>query len=335
MKALRILLVVAMSMLLVSSAFAQEFSVGGNANFSVSFDSTEVGDADAATDITLGSGGEVSLEGSASKELDNGATVEISGTALLEMGSIANDGISLKYTNGPLTVSMLEADRPGAFGMGKDEKVLYDPVYEGEFVGEQGIAFAYAAESMTFTTTVNYANFETDDDDAIAMNRIGVRPHVEMKAGSATITAAVEYLAEFPTNTDADGPTTANFGGGANVEAALGNITVGAAAAYGIEGGTDEAGDDVDATDLMAVYGYATMAVGAGEVGVGGGYNVTSIENVDDDATSMQVNAAYSQGDIVVPGLELIIAAGYGVAEDSAKVETTKSGATVTLEYSF
>jgi hypothetical protein len=156
-----------------------------------------------------------------------------------------------------------------------------------------------------------------------------------MDAGGLTIKAAAEFLSEFPPDTDADGPTVSKFGGGAGVEAELGAITVGAAASYGVTGGKDEEGEDVDQTTIMSAYAYATMSVGPGTIGVAGGYNLETIEDVDDDAMGMQVNLAYVQDDVIIPGMVLETGFGYGSAEDHDTVEATKMGAKVKLIYKF
>ena len=344
MKALRILLVAAMAMMMVSGAFAQELEIGGEAEYSIEFDNTEVGDADAVTNIALGDGGNVALTGTVSKELDNGATVSLEGVAILEYDSIGNDGFSLTYANGPLTVKMLDADRDGFMSKGLDVYVPQDELYCGELADGRDISFAYAGDTMKFVTTLNWNSGTSEyvlivDDEEITnevdVNKIGVHPYVEMTAGPATIKALVEVVNKFPQNTDADGPTVTHFGGGVGVEANLGAIEVGASGGYAVLGGTNYAGDDVDATNQMSMYAYAKMAVGAGTVGVGGGYDMESIDDVDDDYSGYQVNFGYEQGDIVVPGLTFKVGAGYAFNESHSKVETTKTGGSVTLVYGF
>jgi hypothetical protein len=80
MKALRILLAVAVSMLMVGSVFAVspvELDLSGDAEFWFEYTSSEVGDADAVNAIEVGdTGGELNLKATASKELDNGAVAE-------------------------------------------------------------------------------------------------------------------------------------------------------------------------------------------------------------------------------------------------------------------
>lgn len=357
MKALRILLVAAMAMMMVSGAFAQEFTMGGRADYDVEFSSTEVGDADADTNIKLGDGGRVQFIGTASKELDNGATVEASGTLHLETGGPAVDSTKIKYMNGPLTVTMLKADRPSFMSKGPDFYVPQDPLYNGEWVAEKGVSFEYDnGEGMKFVNTLNWENFDKavtktamliDDETkeeigtveaavtTYNMNRIGVHPYVEMGMGAATVKAGIEYVSEFQQNTDADGPTTSNFGGGVGVYATLGAIDVGVSGGYAVKGGKDAAGKDIDATNQMSMYAYMKMAAGAGTFGVAGGYDMESIDNVDDDYTGYQFNVSYEQGDVIVPGLSLAVGGGYAFNESHKKVETTKTGGKVRLRYEF
>ncbi len=330
MKALRILLVVAVSMMMVGSAFAEvTFDMGARADYNITVESAEIDDADAVTVVKIGDGGRVQFLGNASKELDNGATAELEGTLHLETGGAEVDWAQFRYINGPLTVSMLNAERPGTFKKGMD---LYIPEaagdpgrYQNDYVEEQGVCFQYAGEGMEFATTLNVHGD----------NRIGVRPYVEMAAGPATIRGAVEYASEFPEDTDADGPTANSYGGGASVVADLGTIEVSVSAAYGIEGGTDDAGDDIDETAIMSAYAYATMAVGAGEIGVMGGYNMETVDNVDDDAIGVQGHVSYEQGDIIVPGLKLTVSAGFGSATDHSDVDSTVAGGKLRLRYSY
>jgi hypothetical protein len=327
MKALRILLVAAMAMMMVSGAFAQdyEFSMGGRADYSLEFTNEEVGDADAVTTIETSDGGRVQFKGNVSKELANGATAALVGVLHLERDGASVDDTKVKYISGPLTVTMIKASRESFMDKGPDFYVPQDPLYCGEMVDEKGISFEYAGEGMTFMTTVNY---EGD-------NRIGVHPYVEMGMGAATIKAAVEYVTEFPQDTDADGPTVSNFGGGVGLYTEMGALSLGVSGGYAVLGGKDDAGEDLDSTNQMSVYAYAKMSVGAGTLGLAGGYDMESIDEVDDDYTGYQVNASYEQGDIVVPGLKLSIGGGYAFNEDHDTVETTKTGGKVRLRYEF
>jgi len=340
MKALRILLVAAMAMMMVSGAFAQEFTMGGRADYEVEFSSTEVGDADAVTNIILGDGGRVQFIGSMSKELDNGATAAVEGTLHLETGGPVVDNTKIKYMNGPLTVIMLKAAREAAIKKGPDFYVPQGPLYATEMIAEKGVSFEYAGEGMKFITTLNWENFEkevtvADATAKVGMNRIGLHPYVEMGMGAATIKAAVEYLTEFQQNTDADGPTTSNFGGGVGVYTTLGAMEIGLSGGYLVKGGKDVAGKDIDATNQMSTYAYLKMAAGAGTIGVAGGYDMESIDNVDDDYTGYQMNVSYEQGNVIVPGLSLAVGGGYAFNEDHKKVETTKTGGKVRLRYEF
>jgi hypothetical protein len=327
MKALRILLVVAMAMTMVSSAFAADavFSMGGRADYELEFSSTEVGDADAVTMIKTGDGGRVQFKGNVSKDLDNGGTASLSGTLHLERNEAKVDDTKVKYSNGPLTVTMIKASREAAIKKGPDFYVPQGPLYATEMISEKGVSFEYAGEGMKVITTVNYEG----------SNKIGVHPYVEMGMGAATIKAAVEYLTEFPQDTDADGPTVSNFGGGVGVYTTMGALELGVSGGYLVKGGKDDAGDDLDATNQMSVYAYAKMAAGAGTIGVAGGYDMESIDNVDDDYTGYQMNVSYEQGNVIVPGLKLSVGAGYAYNEDHSKVETTKTGGKVRLRYEF
>lgn len=327
MKALRILLVAAMAMMMVSGAFAQdyEFSMGGRADYTLEFTNEEVGDADAVTTIETSDGGRVQLKGNVSKELDNGATAALEGVVNIERDAVKADAARVKYISGPLTVTMIKATRDSFMDKGNDFYIPQDPLYVGEMIDEKGISFEYAGEAMTFITTVNYEG----------ENRIGLHPYIEMGMGAASIKAAVEYVTEFPTDTDADGPTTSNFGGGVGLYTEMGAISLGVSGGYAVLGGTDDAGDDLDATNQMSVYFMSKIGVGPGEIGLNAGYDMESIDNVDDDYTGYQFNAVYEQKNFVVPGLKLDVAGGYAYNEDHATVETTKTGGKVRLRYEF
>jgi len=320
------LCVVAMSLLLVSSAFAQaEFSMGGRADYELTYESTEAGDADAVNKLMTSDGGRVQFKGVVSKELDNGATVKLEGVINIEREAVNMDNSRIYYMNGPLTVTMIKADRPGFMGKGVDVYVPQGPLYNCEWTGERGISFKYAGEGMTFTGTLNYQG----------SNKIAVRPALEMKVGPATLKAAVEYLTEFQQDLDADGPTVSNFGGGAGVELGLGDITIGASSAYGLKGGTDAAGDDIDQTAQMSAYSFVKVNVGPGTIGIGSGYDIEVVDNVDNDYVGYQANLGYEQGNIIVPGLKLAFGAGYAINTDHDDVENTKTGVKVRLRYEF
>jgi len=323
MKALRILLVAAMVMMMVPVAFA-DITMEGEAEYAVTFETVDDGDTD-TTNLTLGDGGRISFKGAAEKELDNGATVAVETRLDIKYDEIGKDYIRLKYMNGPLTVQMLKADRPGFMSKGLDKYVPEGPWYNCETTGERDISFAYAGEGMKFVGTLN----------VMGSNTVAVRPYVEMGLGAATLKAAVEYVTEFPTNTDADGPTKTTMGGGAGVEAGLGAITVGASGAYGIIGGTDDMGDDVEDVNKMSAYAFMKMGVGAGTVGLAGGYNMETADSYDNDKTSVQVNAGFEQGNIIVPGLTVKIGAGFATITDENDNETTKTGGNFKLVYGF
>jgi len=328
MKALRILLVAAMAMMMVGSAFAQdyEFSMGGRADYELEFSSTEVGDADAVTEIKTGDGGRVQLKGNVSKDLDNGATAALEGVINIERDSVGADAARVKYMNGPLTVTMIKASREAFMKKGPDFYVPQGPLYSGEeLVSEKGISFEYAGEAMKFVGTVNYEG----------SNKIGLHPFIEMNLGAATLKAAADFVSVFQQNTDADGPTESNFGGGVGLYASLGAIDVGVSGGYAVLGGKDAAGKDKDATNQMSTYAYMKMGVGAGTIGVAGGYNLESVDNVDNDLTGYQFNVSYEQGDVIVPGLKLAVGAGYSNKEDHSKVETKMTGGKVRLRYEF
>jgi hypothetical protein len=305
--------------------------MGGRADFELKYESSEVDKADAVKTMTLNDGGRVQLKGNVSKDLDNGATASLEAVVNVERSEVKSDAARVKYANGPLTVTMIKAQRPGTFKKGID---MYIPAaagdpgkYQNDWVSEQGVSFEYAGEGMKFATTLN-----VHPGDG---NRIGVRPYVEMMAAGATIRAAAEVVSDTPTNTDADGPKQMNFGGGVSAVATLGAIEVGASGAYGVKGGKDDAGKDVKKTNQMSVYGYAKMSVGAGAVQLAGGYNMQSVEDVDNDATGFQGTLSYEQKNVVVPGLILTATVGYASATDAAKVDSTLTGGKIRLRYEF
>jgi len=322
------ILCVVASLLLVTSAFAQdyEFSMGGRADYELEFTSTEVGDADAVTEIKTADGGRVQLKGNVSKELDNGATASLEGVINVERDSVGSDAARVKYINGPLTVTMIKAARPSFMSKGLDFYILQGPMYNGEGeVSEKGISFEYAGEGMKFATTVNYEG----------SNKIGVHPYIEMGMGAATVKAAVDVVSEFPQDTDADGPTVSDFGGGVGIETSMGAISLGVSGGYLVKGGKDDAGEDIDKTNVMSAYFYSKIAVGAGTIGLAGGYDAESIDNVDNDYSGFQVNAAYEQGNVIVPGLKLTAGVSYATNTDHDDVDTNKTGAKVRLRYEF
>lgn len=325
MKALRILLVAAMVMMMVPGAFA-EITMEGEAEYAVTYESEEVGDADAVNTLKLGDGGRISMKGVASKDLDNGATVEVSTRLDIKYDEIGKDYIRLKYMNGPLTVQMLKADRPGIINKGLDKYVPEGAWYGADKVGERDISFAYAGEAMTSTTTVNWQG----------ENKFGIREHVKLAMGALNLEVAGEYLMDsFPADLDADGPSKSIYGGGAALETTMGAIEAGVAGAYGITVETDEAGDDLDDVNTMSASFFVKMGVGAGTVGVAGIYNLETSDAYDEDKTGMQVNAGFEQGNIVVPGLTVKIGAGYGTITDENDVETNKVGGNFKLVYGF
>jgi hypothetical protein len=313
-------------MLVCASAFAEVDWMNGEAEYAITYESVEVGDADAVNTLELGDGGRISFEPSASKELDNGATVAVETRLDIKYDEIGKDYIRLKYMNGPLTVQMLKADRPGIINKGLDKYVPQDAWYGADKVGERDISFAYAGDAMTFTTTINWQG----------SNKFGIRPHVKMGLGALSVEVAAEYLMdEFQTDLDADGPTKTIMGGGAALETTMGAIEAGVAGAYGITTAKDDAGDDLDDVNTMSASFFVKAGIGAGTVGVAGIYNMETSDAYAEDKSGMQVNAGFEQGNIVVPGLTVKIGAGYSTETDENDVDTNKVGGNFKLVYGF
>lgn len=325
----RILVLAVAMMLVVFAAVAEDdgrFSVSGEAEYAVTYESTEVGDADAVNKLMLGDGGRVSIGVAASKDLDNGAKVAAEARLDMKYDEIGKDYIRIKYMNGPLTVQMLKAERPGPINKGLDKYVPEGPWYAVEATSERDISFKYAPEGgMVLTTTVNFKG----------SNTFALHQFVQMGLGAATVKAAAEYARDFAQDMDADGPTTSTYGGGVGVEASLGAISVGASGAYGIKAATDAAGVDADDVNTMSAYAFTKIAVGAGTLGLAGGYNLQTSDSYAEDKTSVQGNVGFEQGNIMVPGLTVKIGAGYATITSENDVETKKMGGNFKLVYGF
>jgi hypothetical protein len=323
----RILVLVAAMMMVMVPVFAQDqqVTVGGEAEYNVEYSSVEVGDADAVNKLMLGDAGRISLYGSASKDLANGAKASVETRFDIKYDEFGKDYIRLKYMNGPLTVQMLKADRPGIINKGLDKYVPEGAWYGVEATSERDVSFKYAPEGgMAFTTTINFKG----------SNFFAIRPHVAIPVGGLTAEAAVEYARDFAQDMDADGPTTSTYGGGAALEGAFGAIWFSVSGAYGITAATDVAGVDADDVNTLSAYASSKITVGTGTIGVAGGYNKQTSDSYANDKSSVQGNVTF-EFPVMVPGLKVQGGAGYVTITDQNDVDTKKTGGKFAVVYGF
>jgi len=329
MKRITVVLLVVASLMFVSNVFAADANkveIGGTGEYSLTFESVKAEGADDKTYMKLGDGDKIWVKATAEKTLDTGTVVAIGGGFELKPGSFDKGDRWIKVTSGATTWQIFTPDAPDCFGKGQD---VYLPdagvgPYEAKgWVKDRGFSMKYAAETMTFVATVRYQGG----------NEMGIRPHVQLKAGPATIKLAGEYYMKKGEDTDAK-EVTNSFGGGVHVETSAGIATIGGAGTYSSEGGTTADDKDKSTQTTMSGTVYAKVNVGPGTVGAGAMYTQWKDDDSKAEKTSLGTYVSYEMGNFIAQGLKLKLGAGMAMGGEDLD-GSDKTGGKVVLAYGF
>lgn len=323
------MLAVLATLFVVQGALAElSFSAAFRADHDMKMTSKETSGDDVKT-REQSVGGRVSFEVKGRKEAESGLYAEGVGVAHIKLdGTVGMDNARLIIGTSSWWMHLGKVDKIGTDGKGQDTYIVEAPNAPGSYnmgdVNERGVSFFMKpSDTLQFNLKLAYEG----------SNNLGVRPAIEVKAGSLTFKAAGEYEMNTPTDPDAENKTTM-MGGGAYVEAALGTVTVGGFGSYRIAGGTDTAGDDLDDVNTLSTFAYAKLGLGAGTLGIGGGYDIKSQDNVD-DVTGIRGYVSYCQEKIGgIDGLKVIVA-GSGATADDGTYKGNAFGGRIRVEFSM
>jgi hypothetical protein len=283
MKAVKILLcVVALSLFVVQGAFAEiEWSADAETNTTVEMDSNGSDEMDIDND------GRVRFKLNSKTENEDGMFFSGHGSAEIKIGGdvAAKDAyIKLGTAGWNLRVGAYEAE--GLFAKGEDVYIanaggpgtVETKKSRGRTAGGIGLQFT-ASESMT--VELNTVVGSTDDYQDTAVNQLGFRPAIIMKAGAVSLSAGVDYYMLMPKDSDSDVEYTA-LGAGGKLEFALSDaIKLGGAFGYEDVEGKDTAGDTAEEETTMSFSGYVKMGMGDNTLGAGA---VMSMRDKADDS---------------------------------------------------
>jgi len=320
MKALRILLAVAVAMMMSSVALA-EFGIGANVEINTDF-ATSSQEASVAggksTDLTTFSqGGRVEAAMTGKTEMDSG--LYAAGKGVFSIGDDGGFGSGDMYIELGNAGWYMRAGRPegeGLFAKGQDIYIAGAPGAPGRYEANKargrdniGGLFAFMpSDALKVEVDVMYAN--SGDN-----NVMGARPLVKFSASGLTVKAGVDYYMETPKNSDAKGEVS-KLGFGGNAEYGMGAITLGASAAMVTEGGKDATDKDLDDAQTLSLFGYAKMAMGAGTLGVGGGMTTLDYDKSKDKSSMIETYVSFD-APLPIDGAAIKFGASYA----SAKVE--------------
>jgi hypothetical protein len=349
MKALKVLVAVAVAVMMVApSAFALheddiaevlsaigiDFAGYVRSRVSLDIETTEGGAADGG-DLE-----ETIFGGTAKGQIDFSATSDLGAmtasakvSLVMSAGGASSDDAWVALSNDSVEFKLGRFEAPDLHGFGQDFYVPEAPESPEGYTAnkargrkETGMAVMMnPSDAMEVTLGAVYGGD----------NFIGVRPVVKFSAGAATLTAGGEYYLEMATDND-DESQASIVGFGGKAEFSMGAIGVGAAAAYGIRGGQDADGDDLDEDTNLTVSGWATIGVGeTGTLGVGGRYVMEDLDAVDDDNTSTRVYLSYKIQPFMNDNMRWEVGGGYGVADLADDTSNDAIGFATRLRYDF
>jgi hypothetical protein len=336
MKVRVLLAVICASLLVVPAAFADT-----TPTMSLS------GDVETNTDVTFfddgatnynawSNAGRLNLTVEGRLDSDTGWFSYAKGNAMIDAsGTTGVDDAYVEFGTESLSFLIGRYEAPSLFGKGQDTFIVSAPGaptrYEANYargrlpinnmalkfsgleIGvilgglEEGTIYGVTTDPDTGVTTPGVIEIPFD------LNAYGARPVYTFSTDTLTLHVGGEYLAYLPQNTDDNDAEVSQYGGGMNIEAAVGASTLGASVAYGATTGKDQAGDDLLDSNTLSTMLYWTMPVGeADSFGLMGGYTALSVDKFTDD-TMFEMFANYSH-QLPVEGLMIKFAGSYAGA---------------------
>jgi len=352
MKALKILLVVAMVLSMsvpttyaihedeiteVLSRIGMTFAGYVRSRVSIDMKTTEGAAADGGDleETVFGGTAKGQIDFSATSPMGDmgGLTASAKVSLVMDAGGASSDDAWVALSNDSMEFKLGRFENEDLHGFGND---FYVP-------GAPGAPDSYTANKARGRKETGAAlTFNASDAMKVSVggvyggsNFAGIRPLVKFSTGGLTLTAGGEYYVEMPTDNDAEDQTTVTGFGGKG-EFSLGAIGLGVAGAYGIAGGKDAAGDDLDEVKTMTMSGWMTMGVGeAATLGAGARYTMQDTDNVDDDDTHIQAYVSYTVKPFMNDNMKLEVGGGYGGADLAGDIKNSAFGAATRLRYDF
>jgi hypothetical protein len=273
------------------------------------------------TDLTnFAQGGRIEVNFGGKTENEDGMFV--AGYADIDLnddGSIDTDDMYVQIGAPAWSVKVGRFEGEGLMSLGEDVYIAEAPGGPDRYEGNYSRGRDYVGLALNFNAG-DALMIEVDMmyDESGDNNVLGGRPLVMFSTEAFTLKAGADYYMESPKNNDAKGETT-KMGFSADASFAMGNMTIGAAGAMGTVGGKDvdaATGNEVDKDDekTLTVWGYLTMGVGEGTLGVGGGMTMLEYDKADTEKSHLQAFVSYAQP-LPVEGATVKLAGSYAGAE--------------------
>jgi len=325
MKGLKILAVMAVVLMLSSMALA-EVNIGADVEINTDFQTSTQEKSTAAgsdTDMTtFTQGGRVRLTVSGKTEADSGLYASLQGQLMAnDDGTMSTDDAFIELGNASWYMRAGRVEGESLFAKGQDIYIVGAPLAPGRYEANNSrgrtnlgaVLAVMPSDALTVEVDTVYGN--SGDN-----NILGARPLIKFSTSGLTVKGGVDYYMESPQDNNAKGETT-KLGFGGNAEYGMGAITLGASAAMVTVGGKDSADKDLDDESTLSLFGYATMSMGAGTLGVGGGMTSLSYDKAKTEKSMIEAYVSFD-APLPVDGAALKLGASYA----SATVEKQGGG---------
>jgi hypothetical protein len=314
----------------VLSAIGIDFA--GYVRSRVSLDvATLEGDAGDSDTTTFGGTAKGQIDFSATSDM-GAMTASAKVSLVMDAGGASSDDAWVALSNDSMEFKLGRFEAEGLFGLGQDFYVPEAPgtpdAYETNKARGRTQTGAAVTMNPSDTMMVQVGAVYGNDGD----NFVGIRPLVKIESGAMMVKAGGEYYMETPTDNDAESQTTwMGFGG--NAEFGMGAMTLGAAIGYGINGGKNDAGDDLDDVTYITGAGYLKMSVGEnGTLGAGVKYQSQDNEEGDDPDPGIRTYVSYEAKPFMNDNMRWEVGGGYAMAMDG---DSTQIGVATRLRYDF
>jgi hypothetical protein len=333
MKALKILLAVAVAVMMMSSVALAELSISANVEVNTDFKSTteesSVAGGSDTEETVFEQGGRVKVTFEEKTEAESGLYAALKGSfEIKDDGSAAGSDAYFELGSAGWLMKVGRVEGEGLYGKGADIYIVGAPGAPGRYEvnksrgrGDIGGLFAFMpSDALKAEVDMMYSS---NDDN----NIMGARPLVKFSASGLTVKAGVDYYMESPKNADAKGEVT-KLGFGGNAEFAMDPITLGASVGMLTDGGKDavpvvddlgiptgEVGEvDKDEEKTLSVFGYAKMSMGVGTLGVGGGMTTFEYDKASTEKSMMEFYGSFD-APLPVDGAAIKLGVSYATAK--------------------
>lgn len=331
MKQMMKLLVVVAVVLTVAAPVLAETNFNFNGNSRMQLKVTNVSDGTKETSIAFS--GRTFLAVNPKFTAEDGRFVEAYGELLLKSAGIDSGDMYLQVgtPNFNVKAGNVGGDDGAVTGNDildygdNDYRYLLNYAKDGEGV----LAFNV---KMGENIALNWANaFKPTTMHKVAVNGLGTRPMITVKAGNFTVAAGGEYMLYQPKDTDLDGKTT-KLGFGGHVEMAMGNISAGIGALSGTVSEDTYVAGEADPEDMTT-----TTIIGHMEVA----------KLMEKDTLGLQVSYSKQEDDkqiagfvayyhpMFVDGFQIRMAVSFASLEPNVGDKVNSVGGLFRLQYNY